>query len=367
MSTDGRVFGDISVSDNNFMGRAQRLRVAWQKRLDEGRSSGGLIFEDMRIGAAVPISFKLKAYRDSSSKRGIPIHRSARGQGTYTGGRNDDRDFDSQLFYEKDRDGIMVDIGFRPKDTYIMFNLTPKYEFIHPNLVDALSSTTTSQLVLQHSYTHATRLPVELPRSGHLARIEHSIGNVLHSPGRPFQKAVFSLSQYFGVQRYASIALAGIAGFGSDNLPWHEQKSLGGHTNVRGYSYGELGRHKSYATARAELRIPLTHLEAAAGPQEPVEEKQKGTDSKANGQNANSNEEKAGEESKKLSGVESKLPPLVGVIFGDVALTNSTSREVLGTSYGVGIRIAGIVSVDWTRTVEDGRSSVHVGLVDRSW
>ncbi|CAN8074586.1 unnamed protein product [Agarophyton chilense] len=367
MSTDGRVFGDISVSDNNFMGRAQRLRVAWQKRIDEGRSSGGILFEDMRIGANIPLSFKFKAYRDSSSKRGIPVNRSASEQRTHVHPRRDNRDFDSQLFYEKDRDGIMVDIGFRPKDTFMMYNLTPKFEIIHPNLVDSLSASTTSQMVLQNSFTHATRLPVELPRHGHIFRIEHSVGNVLRSSNRPFQKALLSASQYFGMKRYASVAIAGSIGLGSENLPWHEQKSLGGHTNVRGYSYGELGRHKSYATARAELRVPLTHLEATAGPSLPADEEQKEPSEKVDGKKKSDNNEKKDDESNKLSGIDSKLPPLVGVLFGDIALENSANREILGTSYGVGLRVAGIVSIDWTRTVEEGRSSVHVGLVDRSW
>ncbi|PXF46736.1 hypothetical protein BWQ96_03562 [Gracilariopsis chorda] len=392
MSSDGRVFGDLSISDNNFMGRAQRLRVAWQKRLDEGRSSGGILFEDMRIGANFPLSYKVKAYRDSTSKRAIPTNRLSTQQNDRPALHDDD------LFYEKDRDGVMLDLGYRPNHSYMMFNLTPMYEIIHPNLVHSSSGLTTSQVVLQTAYTHATRLPVELPRAGHFARIEHSLGSVLRRSTRPFYKAVVSVSQYFGIKRFASVAVAGACGFGSENLPWHEQKSLGGHRNVRGYSYGELGTHKSYGTARVEMRIPLTHLEDAVGPRKSVDddkERERTTSDteRDNGkkrtkrsaakqrsgrgkrQESSDNEQqktdfeddKPEEKTTPLSVFQNKLPPLVGVLFGDVAMSTSSNRGLLGASYGIGIRIAGVVTVDWTRTFEEGESRLRVGLVDRSW
>lgn len=395
MSSDGRVFGDISISDNNFMGRAQRLRLAWQKRLDEGRSSGGIMFEDMRIGAKLPLSYKIKAYRDASSKRAIPSNRVSSQQN----GRPDLHDDD--LFYEKDRDGIMLDLGYRPKHTYMMFNLTPMYEIIHPNLVNSSSAFTTSQVVLQTAYTHATRLPVELPRAGHFARIEHSVGSVLRQSTRPFYKAVVSVSQYFGIKRFASVAVAGALGFGSENLPWHEQKSLGGHRNVRGYWYGELGRHKSYGTARVEMRVPLTHLDEAVDSRKSVDDdkdrdsadsreqqdkenkrterpatkqrsnrrgkRDSGSVDSSEQQNTDSKDDETEGKTRPLSIFQNKLPPLVGVVFGDVAVSTSSNRELLGASYGVGVRVAGVITVDWTRTFEEGKSRLRVGLVDRSW
>ncbi len=42
MNGDGRIYGDISVLDNNFLGRAQTLRLEWQRRLDMVRSAGGI-------------------------------------------------------------------------------------------------------------------------------------------------------------------------------------------------------------------------------------------------------------------------------------------------------------------------------------
>ncbi|CAN8063837.1 unnamed protein product [Agarophyton chilense] len=184
--TDGRVFGDISVSDNNFMGRTHRLCVAWEKRIDEGRFSGGILFEDMRIGAHIPLSFKFKAYRDSSSKRGIPVNGWASEQRTHVHSPRDNLDFDLQLFYEKDRDGIVEDIGFRPRDAFMMSYLTTKIEIFHPNLFESLNFFTMSHVVLQNSFKQATRLLVQLPRHGIIFRIEHSVGNVLRSSNHPF-------------------------------------------------------------------------------------------------------------------------------------------------------------------------------------
>lgn len=363
MSSDGRVYGDLSIVDNNFGGRAQRLRIEWQKRLDVGRSAGGIAFEDMRVGAKIPLAFRIRAYRDSNSSRSIPAGRVTRyiGQSQQ---RSVEANVGSEtpLRYEKDRDGIMMDLGYRPRDTHMLLNLTPMLELVHPQLADQAGGPSAAQMVLQTAFTHATRLPVELPRFGHIARIEQSVGSCLSNPKEAFHKTIVRLSQYFGIGSVASVAAGSTIGIGSDNLPWHEQKSLGGPSSVRGYDYGELGRYKSFGHGRIELRVPLTGGQDVAVPD------RKETVDKAPAEGTGPDDDQPKDENGNIlpSNLFEKFPPLVGVIFGDVAVAERRERDTLGASYGIGLRIGGMIAVNWCRTVDDGRSRLHFGLVDKS-
>lgn len=375
VTSDGRMYGDISLVDSNFRGQGQRIRLEWQKRLDAARAAGCLVFEDMRVGAKIPLSFKLRAYRDANSSRGVPAGRLSR-----VGGVDRDRDatqgIETPLRYEKDRDGAMLELGYRPGKANLLLSLAPIVESVQPNASEraARVSAAVTQTVLQSSLTHVTRLPIDCPRFGHIARVENYIGRTLSEGAQVFRKTLVRLAQYLPVGNHASIAIGANLGFGTENLPWHEQRSLGGQMNVRGYEYGELGRYKSFGTGRVELRVPLTRAPATAeegegdGGDEEKDEKEKAEKEKA----ALTSSESDGDGKIRKSGnllspkmVES-LPPLVGVLFGDVALSNEEGREPIGTSYGLGMRIGGVITVDWTRTMDGRKSRIHFGLVDRN-
>lgn len=375
MSSDGKLYGDVSINDNNFMGRAQRLRIEWQKRLDAGRSSGGVSFEDMRVGAKIPISIRFKAYRDSNSGRSIPsgrVIRSVTPGGGMEGAINSQ---DAPLRYEKDRDGVMVDLGYRPKETSMMFNFTPMLESVYPSVIDASGGTPSAQMVFQTAYTHATRLPIDIPRSGHLARVEQSVGAALATPTEKFHKTVVRLAQYFSIGTHASVAVGSTIGIGSENLPWHEQKSLGGPTTVRGYDYGALGRYKSFGHGRLELRVPLTPMKDRDAltppvPNEDADDTPPSSKSKGNGdakEGSKAEEGVKGQDENTVSGNPlDALPTLVGFMFGDIAVADTGDRETLGASYGVGMRIGGVISVNWATTGIGKNANLHFGLVDRS-
>lgn len=363
MRSDGRIYGDISVVDNNFMGRAQRLRLEWQRRLDHGRSAGGIEFEDPRVGANLPISYKFRAYRDSNSGRALPgaagIERAA-GE-ALSGGPVSISDAEGQqLHYERDRDGGMLQVAFRPGKKNLLLSAAPMVEWVHP-IQGASDASSTVQGVLQLAATHITRLPVDLPRDGHLFRIEHSLGSRLNHATDAFHRTIIGLSQYIGAGRAASVAMGGSLGIGSANLPWHEQKSLGGPATVRGYSYGELGRAKTYAVGRVELRVPLSQ---AASQESSGEGDAQGT------QGDNAAPSDSGRDSAFLAGVLGgvleKLPHLVAVLYADGAATDMRGTQTLGTSYGLGIRVGGIISVEWTRAAHGRLSRLHFGLVDRN-
>lgn len=383
IASDGRVYGDISIIDNNVMGRGQRMRVEWQKRLDVNRSAGGVAFEDKRLGSRIPLSFRMRAYRDCNSARGIPGGSVPRAVASEREGAEANvMGTDTPLRYEKDRDGLLFDVGYRPIGSSTMFNFTPMVEHIHSSASDP-SSTSSLQAILQTGFTHATRVPTELPRDGHIFRIEQFLGTPLRAAFDPFYKINMQLSKYAAFGPRASLALNSTMGAGTGNLPWHEQKSLGGQRSVRGYEYGELGRYTTFATGRLELRVPLAFSKAevvdpaaaAAVPADGAVERKglgKSVPSKVGtGQSmmaANGIPETAAEPDTPLSKkVLARLPPLVGVLFGDVAAVDTGNRELSGASYGLGMRIGGVVAAEWTSTADGRRSRLHFSLIDHAF
>lgn len=380
ITSDGRVYGDISIVDNNFMGRAQRLRLEWQKRLDVPRAAGGFAFEDMRVGAYIPLSFRLRVYRDSNAAQRVPDGNEAAQQsdGEQESADTNGSTSDSAVRYEKDRDGILFDLGYRPHDTHVLFNLSPMFERIYPNSAESNGSASI-QAALQTGFTHATRRPVELPRAGHIFRIEHLFGTPLRVSPNLFHRVKLKLTNYFGIAAKSSIAARFIIGVGSDNLPWHEQRSLGGQTTVRGYSYGHLGRYKTYGIGRVELRVPLAFLREDHS--EPNPKKRGGSNATDRGDstdaersNTDANEQVQQNEKGEIkmnrnmlpTGLFDRLPALVGVLFGDMAVADTRKPELVGASYGLGLRIGGIIAVDWTSTMNGIGSRIHFSLVDQN-
>lgn len=383
ITSDGKVYGDVSIVDNNFMGRAQRLRVEWQKRLDVAKPSGGIAFEDMRIGARFPLSLRLRAYRDCNSTRSLPVGPAVSrvDNGDREGANANVMDRESPLRYEKDRDGILFDLGYRATESRLLFNFTPTLEHIHPNAVD-VNGTSSLQTVLQSAVTHATRFTIDCPRAGHMIRVEQYLGTPILTAPDPFYKIILRAAQYFGLPSKSSIVVGGVLGLGSENLPWHEQRSLGGQPTVRGFSYGELGRHRTYTTARLELRVPLPfnpmtysdekdsdmdnfqEEDNMVKPAEDLNGATRGTKSKDN--NTKSPEKKTPPGNMIPSRSPDKMPPLVGVLFADAASVGPKESDVLGTSYGVGIRVGGAISVELINTGDGRRPRLHFGLVDRS-
>lgn len=380
-SSDGRLFADISIVDNNFMGRAQRLRFEWQKRLDAPRSATGFAFEDMRIGAYIPLSFRVRAYRDCNAV--TPATRflnilSASPDAERNGLETNAMTPGLPLRYEKDRDGVLVDIGYRPKEnSSLMFNFTPMFENVYAN---GNGRPGLLQGVLQSGFTHKTRGPVELPRGGHVFRVEHVFGTPLRVETDLFHRIKVKMVHYFSVAAKSSLATRLVGGVGTDNLPWHEQRALGGHATVRGYGYGELGRYKCYGTGRIELRVPLAFGSREVDESETVGGKG-GTSSSSDAGGTKSEEgskvenvndgvvrEKGGNSNTIVMapGVFERMPALVGVVFGDAALADRGGPVFVGASYGLGIRIGGIMAVDWTSTNDGRPSSIHFSLVDKS-
>jgi hypothetical protein len=60
-----------------------------------------------------------------------------------------------------------------------------------------------------------------------------------------------------------------------------------------------------------------------------------------------------------------KLPHLAGVLFADAASNDLLGAKCSGASYGIGLRIAGFLTVDYTYSQSGEKPKLHFGMVDR--
>lgn len=325
ITSDGKIEADVSLMDNNFRGLGQRLRAVWKRRIDIGKMSGGIEFDDPRVGSTVPLSYKFRLYRDAGSDRMLRVHE----------GRTTQEHIHSLAATapERDRNGVLFDVKYQPSP-FSMVSAGPVIE----KILSEGNRREESQALFALTAKHDNTRPYVAPHAGHNARLEYNIG--VRLTGRsftktPFQKCLLYLSQYFDVGKLGSLAVRAQIGLGSDNLPYWEQTILGGARTVRGFCYGELGRAGNYTAGRVELRVPF-------GTSAPALKKDKGN-------------------------VLDRLPSLVGVIFGDVATILEPFDVHSASSIGLGLRIGGLLNLEYTLGSHGREPLLHFGLLHREF
>lgn len=367
MNQDGRVYGDISYLDRNFMGRAQSLRIEWQKRLDMARAAGGIEFVDNRVGAKYPISYSVRAFRRSDSTRSLPSEDRPRGEANANEVRLGPIRSFMPLESDSDRDGLVADANYRFAGGAASIKAGPIAERIYWRELDLTGSVqqrNIDQLAWKSALHYNKLQPFISPREGHRFSVEHTLGGVIRGV---FHKLVVGLSQNIPMTQYANLHISTVFGVGSTNVPPHEMTVLGGHGSVRGYMYGELGRTQSWRTSRLEFQVPLTHsgkamdvTKGTAPVREPIgpgESKgkiiQPGTP--ALGPKLTSSRGPA---------LFERLPTLTAYLFGDAATRGAFDSSISGSSIGVGLRIAELVNVELTRAAHGREPKLTVSLVD---
>lgn len=386
INSDGSVYGDVSVLDPNFLGRAQRLRIEWQRRLGITRGAGGIDIEDARIGARIPFAFRGRVYRNSNANRQL-----------VGGSSNQPVTTDS----ERDRDGILCQFGWKlPHHPRIQLAVGPVLERIDPAF--NMSSTGTEyQGLCSSTIAYDSAEQSLLPRHGIRASTEYAVGKKLNVRNADvFQRIVARLAGYIPFGGTGSIAIGVTAGTGSSNVPKYEQKALGGPGTLRGYEFGELGRALTYATGRIELRVPL--LMPKSDDDEPKSDHKDPAKLEKNdhrNQKTNSPAKKKGalfffkarentvdnpsavvtKDGVRNPGMTEddnsaearstglpKLPSIVGTVFLDSASREALPGNFEGLSYGVGVRIGGMITVEFAQTRTGRRPGLHFGVVDRN-
>eukprot|EP00171_Calliarthron_tuberculosum_P020745 IDg20745t1 len=155
-------------------------------------------------------------------------------------------------------------------------------------------------------------------------------------------------------------------GLSSANLPPHEMKVLGGRNTLRGYAYGELGRAPSWRTTRLEMRFPLNQIavkESKASSKTRRADEGKKFESEETGSTADSVPQIPVRLSTGTSLID-RLPSLTPYLFSDSATREAFSSIGSDSSYGVGLRIAGIVNVELARGAHGREPKLNISLVD---
>jgi POTRA domain, ShlB-type/Omp85 superfamily domain len=387
MNSDGKSYGDLSLEEGNLFGRAQKLRIEWQRRIGMRRSAGGIEFEDPRVGARLPVAFRGRVYRDVNADRALP------------GGPAGEQ---LRAANDRDREGLMGDVGWSPgRYPRLALSTGPVVERVRPLPGDVGARADTQAMWVSSANLDLTEVGAAMPRRGRRIFVEYGLGTpiqVISRPerrrGRPevFHRVTARAAQYVPLGAAGSLAVGGTVSLATENLPYHEQKSLGGPGTVRGFHYGELGRSPAYAIGRVELRVPLV----TPVPNEEEEESSEGKEAALPGPEQdgtpagkprapfkarrNENRERGIVVTK--DGIQApdgekavasgsfgwpKLPSIVGVLFADTASTEVFTGQSAGVSHGIGLRIGGLIAVDLARTNLRGREPrLHFGMIDRN-
>ena len=327
ISADGKVEADVSLVDNNFRGLGQRVRAVWKRRMDKGKMSGGLEFDNPRVGSTVPLTYKFRLYRDAGSDRTIHLH-DGRNTQEYLNSIDE-----SVLVSERDRNGALFDLKYQPTP-FSVFSIGPVVE----KVLGRGREPGENQILITATAKNETARPFNSPHSGHSAKFEYSIGARLserNTSKTPFQRGLVYLAQYFELGKMCILALRGQIGLGSGNLPYWEQTLLGGARTLRGFTYGELGRAGNHAAGRVELRFPFDRSTS------PVKAARKG--------------------------IIARLPSLVGVVFGDVAAVLEPFEMTTGVSLGVAVRIGGLLNLEYCVASHGREPLLRFGLLHREF
>lgn len=373
MTHNGEFYGDVSFVDNNFLGRAQKVRLEWQRRLDMNRSAGGIEFHDPRIGSKVPISYGFRAYRKSDSGRLLPNEDRTRGQANGNEVRFGPFRSTSSPELDSDRDGAVIIATYELPRMKASISTGPIVERIHwKEYLDAdINHVKKDQIAWKSIIRHVTTKPDPSPREGHRFSVEHVVGRCLDESRNVFHKLSFNLAQHIPVSSFMHFSFSSEIGFGSDAVPLHDMTVLGGHSTLRGYTYGELGRTSSWRTTRLELRIPLQPMnEHESGSTEDGNSGDKSSSEKESGKLLTSGSRSSSTEGSKLnkalSNVIDRMPSLMGYIFVDSATRGALETSVSGSSYGAGVRIAGMVNVEFARGAHGRVPRLNIGLAGAS-
>jgi len=377
MNQDGKVYGDLSLLDKNFLGKAQTLRFEWQKRLDTVRAAAGIEFYDPRIGSNIPISYSMRGFRKSDSARQLPREDRPRGEANANQVRLGPIHSIFEQELDSDRDGMVVDATYSFGERgNAALTVGPIVERIHwRELVNSeINTRIITQAAWKSTLSHVTFSPAFAPKEGHRLNLEHIVGNVHRGQGT-FHKFAAALAQQVPLTRWANLSISTVVGIGTRNVPLHETTVLGGFSSVRGYMYGELGRATSWRTARVEVRVPFAHDDSNASDTGLIKPGRKAVreGSEKVGKiitpgtpafGPKLNERKGLKIPMGATNIMEKLPNMTGYAFFDTASQGAFETAISGSSFGVGMRVAGLINVELAKAAHGRDPKLTVSLVD---
>ncbi|HHY45979.1 MAG TPA: BamA/TamA family outer membrane protein [Firmicutes bacterium] len=239
--------GYIDVSEDNFLGKNQRVSIRWD--FGAGTSSYELGFFEPWLDAH-RTSFGLNLYNKKNQ-----VERMFDPDYHDWGGSEDPPE---KVKYTEQRKGGNVQFG-RPlgKDTrlYLTFRLDDtSFSPITSGLTAVKGGGETRSITV--TGINDTRDNFMNPTSGSRKRLSIELAGGMLGGDYTFGKYELEGSVYHMVRPNQVLALHMAAGFSSGELPSHEQYKLGGAETIRGYKYGRFyGDKMFYANGEYRFRI----------------------------------------------------------------------------------------------------------------
>jgi outer membrane protein insertion porin family len=227
--------GYLEVSQNNFRGRAQKLKVKLEM--------GGI--------TTYELGFYDPYFRKNTSL-GLSVYKTDIEREYISGGR-------VIGLYEERRAGFTLSTGhpvgdrtrlsFKFRDEDIEVEPHPNFYTVDKTTADLLAATSDHIQVFSGTLTKDTRNNYLNPNAGRLDSLTVSTTGGLFRGKNQYTKYVGKLQRYYGTSKRAVMAFRLITGFtsvsGDDQLPVYEEYNVGGANTLRGYRTNEFSGRKT--------------------------------------------------------------------------------------------------------------------------
>ena len=222
--------GSVSVDDNNFRGKGQRLSLSTSFGKGDNSRTLELNFSDPWVKDTKRLSYGWGLYRKE-----------------YT-------DTDEEDAYYVSKQGAKVNVGKGLTDT-VRLRLGTKVEGIKEKNEDKILKDDYTTLSLIPAIIYDTRNNYYSATRGSYASLELELGKVLdrHS----YQTAELELRKYTkGFFENNNFAYRAVFGVGSDNLTSTQKFSVGGGNTLRGYNHNAFsGNYEAYANIENRTKL----------------------------------------------------------------------------------------------------------------
>lgn len=222
--------GSVSVEDNNFRGKAQRLSLSTTFGQKDSNRTLELNFSDPWVNGTDRLSY---------------------GWGVY---KTEYKDTYSTDAYYVDKQGVKLNIGKGLTDN-LRLRLGTKVEKVIEKNSDKVEKDRYTSVSLIPAIIYDTRNNYYSATRGNYASLEIELGKILDRQN--YQTVELDLRKYHkGFFDKNNFAYRGIFGVGTDNLTDTQKFRVGGANSLRGYSYNDYkGNYEAYVNLENRTQL----------------------------------------------------------------------------------------------------------------
>jgi len=222
--------GSLSIEDNNFRGKGQRLSLTTTFGENDASRTLELNFADPWVKGSKRLSY---------------------GWGVY---RTEYKDTYSTDAYYVNKQGVKANIGKGLTDT-LRLRLGTKVEQVNEKDKDKVQKDEYTSLSLIPAIIYDTRNNYYSATRGSYASLELELGKVLDR--QDYQTLELELRKYHkGLFENNNFAYRGVFGVGTDNLTDGQKFRVGGANTIRGYNYNDYkGNYEAYINLENRTKL----------------------------------------------------------------------------------------------------------------